>query len=398
MSSPVTEHPDPLEPSGVPALDTRVVTIGKLCFAVGTMWLSWATASAEAADARAWLAGQQDTLPEFDALFIAPGVENRIDIGLSGVFRPNLRALAQVVAAHAESFAPQLPSEAFRWGIIAQTASGTFLCASTRDGLPLVDTLIDAESVGDASDDESIGKAMARIDERFTNIHWMPRLSIDEFEQKLLAHALTSPVALPRVSHRRRRILTASALVLIVAITLGVVQHYRAEAARAAALARAAAVKPAPTPPGGYRVASVLNACLGTFQRTVVAYPGWHLVSAACDVHDASFIWRRGRRGLAIAAPAGARVTASLRAAMLRIPLRIERCVIDSKRRYVPIEAAISDWAAYQREHWRVEGGERPVISVSGIIPSWEMPVRACVQSISVKWARSGLWHLQLGW
>ena len=393
----MTEHPDPLEPNDVPALDTRVVTVGKLRFAVGTMWLSWATASAEAADARAWLAGQQDGLPAFDALFIAPGVENRIDVGLSGVFRPNLRALAQVVAAHAESFAPQLPSEAFRWGVIAQTGSGTFLCASTRDGLPLVDTLVDAESVGDAPDGDAIEAARARIDERFTDIHWMPRLSIEEFGQKLLAHAATSPVALPRVSHTRRRVLTAAALVLAVAATLGVVQHYRAEAARAAALARAAAVKPAQPPPGGYRVAGALNACLGTFQRTVVAYPGWHLVSAACDVHDASFIWRRGRRGLAIAAPAGARVTASLRAAMLSVPLRVERCVIDSKRRYARIEAAISDWAAYQREHWRAVGGEQPSISVSGIIPSWEMPVRACVQSISVKWARSGLWHLQLG-
>ncbi len=391
----MAEPPDLIEPNGASTLDTRVVTIGKLRFAVGTMWLSWATASAEAADARIWLAGQQDGLPAFDALFIAPGVENRIDVGLSGVFRPQLRALAQVVAAHADVFAPQLPSETFRWGLIARTASGTFLCAATRDGLPLVDTLVDAESIADA---KSIEAARARIDERFTDIHWMPALSTEEFEQKLLEHAGASPIAVPRVSKTRQRILMAGVLAIAVVATLAYVQHYRAEAARAAALARAAAAKPAHPLPGGYQTASALDACLRAFQRTEAAYPGWHLVSAACDVHGASFVWRRGRRGLALTAPAGARVTASLRAAMLTVPLRIERCVVDSKRRYARIEAAISDWAAYQHEHWRAVGGVQPSISIDGIIPSWEMPVGACVHSIGVKWTRTGLWHLQLGW
>lgn len=375
--------------NAAPPLETRIVKIGKLRFAVGTMWLSWATTAANPAEARVWLAGQQDVLPEFEALFIAPGAENRTDIGLSGVFQPKLRALAQVVAAHAETFAPQLPSEAFRWGMSAETAEGVYLCAASRDGLPLADALVDADGV-DA--------AKAQIDGRFADIHWMNALSIDDFAQKLLAHAGAEPIALPRASKTKSRVVIAAALALLVAGIMAYAQHYRAEKAHEAALAAAAAAKVSPPLPGGYQLASALDACLGAFQHTRAKSPGWHLVAAACDVHDASFIWMRGPHGLATEAPVGARVASDLRTAMLTVPLRIGRCDVDSKTRYARIEAAISDWAIQQHERWRAGGGVHPLISIEGIIPAWEMPVSACVQSVGVRWAHSGLWRMNLGW
>ncbi len=375
--------------SAAPPLDTRIVKIGKLRFAVGTMWLSWATTAANPAEARVWLADQQDVLPAFEALFIAPGAENRTDIGLSALFPQTLRALAQVVAAHAETFAPQLPSEVYRWGMSAETAEGVYLCAASRDGLPLADALVDAEGVEEAR---------AQMDGRHADIHWMPCLSIDDFEQKLLAHAPAEPVALPRASKAKIRAVMVAVASLIIAGGTMFVQHYRAEKARAAALAAAAAVKVSAPAPGGYQVSSAFDACLGAFQHTRASSPGWHLVAAACDVHNASFIWQRGHDGLATAAPAGARVTSNLRTAMLTVPLRIGRCDVDSKARYARIEAAISDWAIKQHERWRAGGGMHPLISIEGIIPSWEMPVRACVQSIGVRWTHSGLWRLNLGW
>ncbi|MHB1826588.1 MAG: hypothetical protein ACYCV6_02705 [Steroidobacteraceae bacterium] len=375
--------------SASPPLDTRIVKIGKLRFAVGTMWLSWATTAANPAEARAWLADQQDVLPSFEALFIAPGAENRTDIGLSGVFQPKLRALAQVVAAHAETFAPQLPSEAYRWGVSAETVEGIYLCAASRDGLPLADALVDAEGVE---------AAKAQIDGRHADIHWMATLPIEDFEQKLLAHAPAEPIALPRASKTKIRVVMAAALALVIASGVVFVQHYRAEKAREAALAAAAAVKVPPRLPSGYQVGGALDACLAAFQHTSASSPGWHLVAAACDVHNASFIWHRGHDGLAIAAPAGARVTSNLRSAMLTVPLHIGRCEVDAKARYARIEAAISDWAIAQHERWRAGGGMHPLISIEGIIPAWEMPVSACVQSIGVRWTRSGLWRLNLGW
>jgi len=385
----MAENPEQEASSGAPpSLETRIVKIGKLRFAVGTMWLSWATTAANPAEARVWLAGQQDVLPEFEALFLAPGAENRTDIGLSGVFQPKLRALAQVVAAHAETFAPQLPSETFRWGMSAQTAEGVYLCAASRDGLPLADALVDAEGVE---------AAKAQIDGRFADIHWIAALSIEDFEQKLLAHAVAEPTALPRASKTKVRVLMVSALVLVAVGTILFVQHDRAEKAREAALAAAAEAKVSKPLPSGYQVGSALDACLRAFQHTSASSPGWHLVAAACDVHNASFIWRRGHDGLATAAPAGARVTMNLRTAMRTVPLSIARCEVGSKARYARIEAAISDWAIAQHEHWRAGGGLHPVISIEGIIPSWEMPVNACVQSVGLRWTRSGIWRLNLG-
>ena len=376
------------EPSSAAALETRIVKIGKLRFAVGTMWLSWAATAANPMQARVWLAAQQDVLPQFEALFIAPGAENRTDIGLSGVFQPKLRAVAQVVAAHAETFAPQLPSEAFRWGMSAETAEGVYLCAASRDGLPLTDVLVEAEGV-DA--------AKAQIDARFTDIHWMTALSIEDFEQKLLAHAPTEPIAVPRVSKTKRRVVVAGVLALVLVAVSVFVQHYRAEAAREAALEAAATVKVVRPPPDGYQVGSALKACLRAFQHTSVSSPGWHLVAAACDGHNASFLWRRGGRGLATSAPEGALVGPSLRTATLAVPLRIGRCEVGSKARYARIEAAISDWAIRQHERWRAAGGLHPLLAIEGIIPAWEMPVSACVRSIGVRWARSGLWRLNVG-
>ena len=385
----MTETPEQQEPiRAAQALETRIVKIGTLRFAVGTMWLSWATTTANPTEARVWLAGQQDVLPEFESLFIAPGAENRTDIGLSGVFQPKLRAMAQIVAAHAETFAPQLPSEAYRWGMSAETAEGIYLCAASRDGLPLADALVDAEGVE---------AARAQIDGRHADIHWREPLSIEDFEQKLLAHAATEPIALPRASKTKMRVVAVVALVLLAAGAIVFVQHDRAEKAREAALAAAADVKVVHPPPSGYQVGSALDACLWAFQHTNVSSPGWHLMAAACDVHNASFIWRRGHEGLATAAPAGARVTTNLRTAMRTVPLSVGRCEVDSKARYARIEAAISDWAIRHHERWRAGGGVHPVISIEGIIPAWEMPVAACVQSVGVRWTRSGLWRLNLG-
>lgn len=374
---------------GAAPLETRTVKIGKFDFAVGTMWLSWATQAASASETRAWLAGQLDVLPGFEAFFIVPGAENRVDIGLSSVYRPRLRALAQVVAAHAESFAPQLPSETFRWGIVADTPEGAYLCAASRDGLPLADTFVDPEDMEGAKE---------RIGAQFADIHWMAPLSIGDFEQKVLAHAVAEPVALPRASKAKMRTTMVATLALAIAGVFTFIQHYRAEQAHLAALAALAAVKPMPPPPTGVQARSALDACLDAFEHTQGNVPGWKLEAASCDVHDASFIWRRGDHGLATEAPPGTVVMAGLRTAMMSVPLRIDRCTVGPKGRTAAQEAKISDWAIRQRESWRAAGGMNPLISVEGIIPSWEMPVDACAQTIAVRWVHTGIWRLNIGW
>jgi hypothetical protein len=380
---------DPALSEGAVSLETRTVKIGKLNFAVGTMWLSWATQTASAAETRVWLAGQIDVLPRFEALFIVPGAENRVDVGLSSVYQPRLRALAQVVAAHADTFAPQLPSEAFRWGIIADTSEGTYLCAASRDGLPLTDKLVDPEETDAARE---------RIGAQFADIHWVAPLAVDNFEEKVLAHAFAEPVALRRASKTKMRATMVATLALGVAGTFTFIQHYRAEQAHLAALAALAAVRPIPPPPSGVRARSALDACLDAFEHTRGSVPGWKLEAASCDVHNASFIWRRDEHGLATEAPPGTLVMAGLRTAMMNVPLRIERCAIGPNGHAVAQEAKISDWAIRQRESWRAAGGANPLISVEGIIPSWEMPIDACARTIAVRWVHTGIWRLNLGW
>jgi hypothetical protein len=383
----VTVTADDAESRGVPSLETRIVKIGKFSFAAGTLWLSWATSEATAPGTLAWLGSQQDVLPAFEALFIVPGAENRVDIGLSSVYQTRLRALAQVVAAHADTFAPQLPSEAFRWGIVAETTAGTYLCAASRDGLPLVDMLAEPEGA-DA--------ARALIDSQFADIHWADALAVEEFTQKVLAHASSEPVALPRASKAKMRlVLVATA---VVALTGGfvLIEHYRAERARMAELAALAAVKPAKPVPSGFQSKSALDACLAAFQHTEGSAPGWNLVEASCDVKEATFVWRRGQHGLATDAPPGTVVMAGLRTAMMSVPLQVRRCNVGPQNRYAAAEAQISDWAIRYREHWRAAGGVTPSVAVEGIIPSWEMPIDVCVKSVSVRWIHTGMWRLIL--
>ncbi len=373
---------------GTTSLETRIVKIGKLSFAIETMWVSWATSEATAAGTRAWLANQQDVLPTFEALFIVPGIENRVDIGLSSVYQTRLRALAQVVAAHAETFSPQLPSEAFRWGIVAETPEGTYLCAASRDGLPLIDTIVGSNEV-DA--------ARARIDARFADIHWASALPFEEFKQKVLAHVSSEPVALPRASKAKMRLLLAVISVVVIGGALIFIEHYRAEQTHLAELAALAAVKPARPAPNGFQSRSALSACLEAFQNTGGNVPGWNLVQASCDVREATFVWRRGKRGLATSAPPGTLVMAGLRTAMRTVPLRIGRCTVEPKGRYAVLEAQISDWAILHHERWRAAGGVNPAVSIEGIIPSWEMPISVCAKSISVQWVHTGLWRLSIG-
>ena len=378
---------DDSDREGVTPLETRIVKIGKFSFAVGTLWLSWATPEATAAGTRAWLANQQDVLPAFEGLFIVPGAENRVDIGLSSTYQPRLRALAQVVAAHADTFAPKLPSEAFRWGVVAHTPEGTYLCAASRDGLPLVDMLAEPEEAE---------ATRAVIDSKFADIHWSDALPADEFTQKVLAHASSEPVALPRASKTKMRaVLVVTAFVAITGGLL-LIEHYRAEQARRAELAALAAVKPAKPIPGGFQSRSVLHACLAAFQHTQGSTPGWNLVEASCDMKEATFVWRRARHGLATDAPPGTVVMAGLRTAMMSVPLHVRRCNVWPKNRYAAGEAQISDWAIRYRERWRAAGGMNPSVSVEGIIPSWEMPIDVCVKSVSVRWVHTGLWRLVL--
>ena len=385
----MAETSEQKEPVSGPSLDTRVVKVGKLRFAIGTMWLSWATLDANPTEARAWLAAQEDVLPEFEALFIAPGAENRTDIGLSSVFQPKLRALSQVISSHADTFAPHLPEGAYRWGITAETGEGIYLCAASRDGLPLADALVETEEV------EAI---KAGLNRRFTDIQWVEQMKAEDFEQKVLAHSANQPIALPKASKMKARVVTGAAIALALIGAFVFVQRYRAEKAYQAQLAALAAVKPTQAPPSGYQLASALRACRAVFQHTNAMAPGWHLISATCDVHSAAFIWMRGAHGLATTAPVGARVAADLRTAMLTIPLRIQRCRVDSKVRSVRVAAAISDWAIQEHEAWRAGGGLNALFSIEGIIPAWEMPVGTCAKTLDVRWSRHGVWRLDLGW
>lgn len=385
----MAETPEQEEPVSSASLETRVVKIGKLRFAIGTMWLSWATVEANPAEARAWLAGQEDVLPEFEALFIAPGAENRTDIGLSSVFQPKLRALSQLVASHADTFAPHLPEGVYRWGVTAEAEEGIYLCAASRDGLPLADALVEVEEV------EATKADFAR---RFTDIQWVEGLKSQDFEQKVLSLAGGQPVAVPKASKTKLRVVIAAASALAIVVAVVFVQHYRHEKAYQAQLAALAAVKKTHPPPSGYQLSSALRACRAVFQRTNATAPGWHLMSATCDVHNAAFIWMRGAKGLATTAPVGAQVTADLRTAMLTIPLRIQRCRVDPTDRSIRVAAAISDWAIREHEGWRAGGGVEAMFSIQGIIPAWEMPVDTCVKTVDVRWSRKGLWRLDLGW
>ena len=219
-----------------------------------------------------------------------------------------------------------------------------------------------------------------------------------DFEQKVLSHAANQPIAVPKASKMRARVVTGAAIALALVGVFVFVQRYRAEKAYQAQLADLAAVKPTHPPLNGYQLSSALRACRAAFQHTGATTPGWHLMSAACDVHSAAFIWMRGAHGLATTAPAGARVAADLRTAMLTIPLRIQRCRADNRARSIRVEAAISDWAIQEHEAWRAGGGLNALFSIQGIIPAWEMPVGTCAKTLDVRWSRKGLWRLDLGW
>lgn len=389
MSLSMNDSAQPPELDAGTAPESRVLTIGKLRFAIGTTWLSWAKSGVSATQAREWVSSQKDVLPAYEALIVLARADNRTDIGVCATYQPGLRALSQVVASHPEAFAPRLPSEVYRWGVMAEMAEGVYLAAASRDGLPLTDTLIERERVETAK---------ARIDARFSDIHWVPLIGREEFEAKLAALAGAEPIAVRRVSRTKLRLLQA---VLLAAVAVGavvIVRHIQAIRAEQAALAAIAAAQASAVVPQGYQVQGALEGCLSAFQHTAAAASGWSLVEGACDTRNASFIWRRDPTGLATTAPAGAAVAADLRTATLEAPIRIGPCIMDQKARYARVEAAISDWAIAHGERWIAGGGAHPTISIEGIVPGWEMPIETCVRTVSLRWSQSGTWRLDIGW
>ena len=374
-----------------PPLESTPVRIGKDTYAIGTFWLSWAKGQVGPREARAWLEEQAALLPAFRAFFIVGSgdAKERTDIGICGVYKPGLRALAQVCAAHPETFAAGLPHDVYRWGLAAETAVGAYLAVMSRDGLPLGEGLVPLEEAN---------AAKAALDAEFADIHWVEPLAREEFETRLAQVAAGSPTALVRASKTKLRIIQAVAAGVLALAALLIVRHYQTAERRLAAERAEVAAAHAPRAPAGIRVGSVLASCLGAFDRVPGGAAGWSLVSAVCDAHQASFTWRRAAGALATAAPPGARVMVDLRTAQTVIPLSPIHCVPDSTARYAHLEAELSDWAVREHERWRAGGAEHPTLSIEGIVPSWEMPAHACVRTMDVRWSHTGIWQTDMGW
>ena len=372
-------------------LESVAVRIGKGTYVVGTLWLSSPKGQVGPREARAWLEEQAALLPAYKGLFIvaSDAAKERTDIGICAIYKPGLRALSQVCAAHPETFAAGLPPHVYRWGLAAETASGAYLAVTSRDGLPLGERLVPLE---DAS------AARAALDAEFADIHWLEPLGREEFETRLGQVTASEPMALARASKTKFRIVQVAAASVLALAGLLVVRHYQGAERHLAVLRAAAAAAVASRVPPGVEVQSVLHACLDAFGRVPGGTPGWSLVSAVCDAHQASFTWRRASGALATAAPPGASVTADLRTAQTVIPLSSIRCVPDGKTRYARLEAALSDWAVREHERWRAGGTVHPTLSIEGIVPSWELPAHACVRTVDVRWSHTGIWQMDMGW
>ncbi len=372
-------------------LESLTVRIGKQTYAIGTLWLSWAKGRVGAREARAWLEEQAALLPAYKAFFIVGSgdAKERTDIGLCAIYKPGLRALAQVCAAHPEVFAAGLPQDVYRWGLAAETTSGAYLAVTSRDGLPLGERLVSFE---DAS------AAKAALDAEFADIHWLEPLGREEFEQRLAQVTAGSPTAIARASKTRLRIIQAFVAGALALTALYVVRHYQAAERHLAAERAAASAALVPRAPAGVRVGSVLASCLNAFGHVPGGTVGWSLISAVCDAHQAAFTWRREAGALATSAPPGARVMTDLRTAQTVIPLSPVHCVPDGTARYAHLEAALSDWAVREHERWRAGGSTHPSLSIEGIVPSWEIPAHACVRTADVRWSHTGIWQMNMGW
>ena len=372
-------------------LESVAVRIGKGTYVVGTLWLSSPKGQVGPRDARAWLEEQAALLPAYRALFIvaSDAAKERTDIGICAIYKPGLRALSQVCAAHPETFAVGLPPHVYRWGLAAETASGAYLAVTSRDGLPLGERLVSLE---DAS------AARAALDAEFADVHWLEPLSREEFETRLAQVAAGEPTAIARSSKTKVRIIQVVAASALALAGLLVVRHYQGAERRLAAQRAAAAAAGAFRAPPGVEMGSVLHACLEAFGVAPGGAAGWSLVSAVCDAHQASFTWRRASGALATAAPQGASVTANLRTAQTVVPLSTIGCVPDGNARQARIEAALSDWAVREHERWRAGGAAHPTLSIEGIVPSWELPAHACVRTMDVRWSHTGIWQMDMGW
>ena len=372
-------------------LESVALRIGKATFVVGTLWLSWAKGQVGPREARAWLEGQAPLLPAYKGLFIvaSDSAKERTDIGVCAIYKPGLRALSHVCAAHPETFAAGLPQHAYRWGLAAETASGAYLAVTSRDGLPLGERLV---PVDDAS------AAKAALDAEFADVHWLEPLGREEFETRLAKVVAGEPTAIARTSKTKFRIIQVAIATALAFGGLLVIRHYQGAERRLAALRAAAAAATVSRTPPGVEVGSVLNACLEAFDRVPGGTAGWSLVSAVCDAHQASFTWRRASSALATAAPPGARVTANLRTAQTVIPLSPIHCVPDGRTRQARMEVALSDWAVREHERWRAGGAAHPTLSIEGIVPSWELPAHGCVRTVDVRWTHTGIWQMDMGW
>ena len=372
-------------------LESVALRIGKATYVIGTLWLSWAKRQVGPREARAWLEEQAALLPAYKGLFIVAGdsAKERTDIGVCAIYKPGLRALSQVCAAHPETFAGGLPQHVYRWGLAAETASGAYLAVTSRDGLPLGERLVPV--------DEASG-AKAALDAEFADIHWLEPLGREEFETRLAKVAAGEPTAIARSSKAKFRIIQVAIASALAFGGLLVVRHYQGVERRLAALRAAAAAASVSRAPPGIEVGSVLNACLAAFDRVPGGTAGWSLVSAVCDAHQASFTWRRASGALATAAPSGARVTANLRTAQTVIPLSPIHCVPDGRTRQARVEVALSDWAVREHERWRAGGAAHPTLAIEGIVPSWELPAHACVRTVDVRWTHTGIWQTDMGW
>ena len=372
-------------------LESVAVRIGKDTYVVGTLWLSSPKGQVGPREARAWLEEQAALLPAYKGLFIvaSDAAKERTDIGVCAIYKPGLRALSQVCAAHPETFAAGLPQDAYRWGLAAETVSGAYLAVTSRDGLPLGERLV---PVDDAS------AAKAALDAEFADVHWLEPLGREEFETRLAKVVAGEPTAIARTSKTKFRIIQVAIATALVFGGLLVIRHYQGAERRLAALRAAAAAATVSRTPPGVEVGSMLNACLDAFDRVPGGTAGWSLVSAVCDAHQASFTWRRASGALATTAPAGARVTANLRTAQTVIPLSPVHCVPDGRTRQARMEVALSDWAVREHERWRAGGAAHPTLSIEGIVPSWELPARACVRTVDVRWTHTGIWQMDMGW
>lgn len=372
-------------------LESVALRIGKATFVVGTLWLSWAKGQVGPREARVWLEGQAPLLPAYKGLFIvaSDSAKERTDIGVCAIYKPGLRALSHVCAAHPETFAAGLPQHAYRWGLAAETASGAYLAVTSRDGLPLGERLV---PVDDAS------AAKAALDAEFADVHWLEPLGREEFETRLSKVVSGEPTVIARSSKTKFRIVQVAIASVLAFGGLLVVRHYQGAERQLAALRAAAAAASVFRAPPGIEVGSVLNACLEAFDRVPGGTTGWSLVSAVCDAHQASFTWRRAAGALATTAPRGARVTADLRTARTLIPLSPIHCVPDGRTRQARMEVALSDWAVREHERWRAGGAAHPTLSIEGVVPSWELPAHACVRSVDVRWSHTGIWQMDMGW